>query len=79
MKWLPYNNLNELSKAQFGFRGSLGTKEALFAFNILAQQYGCFLDFNKAFDKVSHDRPIGFLEKKMLDKKDIRIIIYNLY
>lgn len=38
----------------------------------------CFLDFNKAFDKVSHDHLIDFLKKKTLDKKDIRII-YNLY
>lgn len=38
----------------------------------------CFLDFNKAFDKVSHDHLIDFLVKKTLDKKDIRII-YNLY
>lgn len=40
--------------------------------------YVCFLDFNKAFDNVSHDHLIDFLEKKTLDKKDIRII-YNLY
>lgn len=38
----------------------------------------CFLDFNKAFDKVSHDHLIDFLEKKTLDKKDLRII-YNFY
>ena len=40
--------------------------------------YVCFLDYNKAFDKIRHGYLVALLEKKNLDKKDIRII-NNLY
>lgn len=76
----------ELSDTQFGFRDALGTREALFAYNVSVQRcldvnqpvYACFLDYNKAFDKVRHDRLIEILTKKNLDTRDVRII-NNLY
>lgn len=77
---------DELGDTQFGFRDALGTREALFAFNVLMQRcmdanqpvHVCFLDYNKAFDKVRHDRLIEILMRKNLDSRDVRII-NNLY
>lgn len=76
----------DISETQFGFRNAMGTREALFAFNVLTQRcmdvnqpvYVCFLDYNKAFDKVRHNHLVQMLRQKKLDMKDIRIIS-NLY
>ena len=76
----------DIGKTQFGFRQGLGTREALFTFNVLVQRcldvsqdvYVCFLDYNKAFDKVRHDQLLNVLKSKHLDHKDLRII-HNLY
>lgn len=76
----------DISETQFGFRNAMGTREALFAFNVLTQRcmdmnqpvYVCFLDYNKAFDRVRHNHLIRMLRQKKLDVKDIRIIS-NLY
>lgn len=38
----------------------------------------CFLDYKEAFYKFRHDYLMDLLEKKTLNKKDIRII-YDLY
>lgn len=76
----------DISDTQFGFRKGLGTREALFALNVLSQRcldinqdiYACFIDYNKAFDKVRHDQLIETLVKRRIDLRDIRIIS-NLY
>ena len=76
----------DISDTQFGFRNGVGTREALFALNVMSQRcldinqdlYICFIDYNKAFDKVRHDQVIKLLTEKNLDKRDIRIIS-NLY
>jgi hypothetical protein len=60
-----------MSQEQFGFRNGLGTKEALFSIQILVQRcqdinqnvYLCFIDFEKAFDKVRHKDCLRFYEK----------------
>ena len=60
LKWCERNNI--LTDAQFGFRPSLGTIDAIFAlpsliYNILRKGkrlYCCFIDYIKAFDSVSH-------------------------
>lgn len=41
--------------------------------------YVCFLDYNKAFDKIRHDRLIQLLQNTNLDTKDIRIITELYY
>lgn len=49
----------DLSETQFGFRNAMGTREALFAFNVLSQRlmdvnqpiYVAFLDYNKAHER----------------------------
>lgn len=76
----------DISESQFGFRNGVGTREALFSLNVLTQRcldvnrdlYICFIDYNKAFDKVKHDQLIDLLKNKNLDKQDVRLIS-NLY
>lgn len=54
----------QLDEAQFGFRAGTRTGEVLFAITVLLQKcreynksvYVCFIDFQKAFDKVQHDK-----------------------
>lgn len=79
-----YRKLEEgIAETQFGFRNGCGTREALFAYNVLMQRcldvnqnvYVCFIDYNKAFDKVRHKQLIEALEQKNLDTKDKRIIV----
>lgn len=82
-----YRKLEEgISNTQFGFREGLGTREALFGINVLFQRcldvnkevYACYIDFEKAFDKVKHDKLHQLLISKGIDSDDARIII-NLY
>lgn len=71
---------------QFGFRSGLGTREALFGLVVLLQKcrdqqknvYMCFIDYEKAFDRVDHKKLMECLQRKDLDPDDIRII-QNLY
>lgn len=59
----------DLEETQFGFRNAFGTREALFAFNTLLQKcrdqrkdvFVCFVDYEKAFDRVQHDKLIKIL------------------
>jgi Reverse transcriptase (RNA-dependent DNA polymerase) len=82
-----YKKLEEgISNTQFGFREGLGTREALFGINVLFQRcldmnqkvFACYIDFEKAFDKVKHDKLYQLLLKRNVDSDDIRIIS-NLY
>ncbi|KAI5752582.1 hypothetical protein M8J77_018365 [Diaphorina citri] len=82
-----YQKLEEnISDTQFGFRNGFGTREALFAYKVMMQRcmdvnqnvYACFIDYNKAFDKVRHGQLIEILKRKQIDSRDIRIIA-NLY
>jgi len=75
-----------LQKTQFGFRSGLGTREAVFCLQVLLQRclehqkevYLCFIDYEKAFDTVQHQKLLEQLHQIGLDGKDIRII-KNLY
>ena len=76
----------QLGDSQFGFRAGVGTREALFAVQVLVQKcrdmqkdiYLCFIDYEKAFDRVLHDRLTSILIDIGLNGKDIRVIP-NLY
>lgn len=76
----------EISDNQVGFRKGMGTREALFGVNMLMQRcldvnqniYMCFIDFEKAFDRVQHQKLIEILKQKNIDGRDIRLIA-NLY
>lgn len=73
---------NQIDQTQFGFRNGVGTREALFALNILTQRcrdmnqdiYACFIDYRKAFDCVQHEKMINILKSTGVDRRDIQII-----
>lgn len=78
-----YNKCEEqINDTQFGFRKGLGTREAIFCLNVLTQQcrdmnvdiYACFIDYQKAFDCVNHEKLIEILQATRVDYRDIRII-----
>uniref|UniRef100_A0A8D9EQ38 Craniofacial development protein 2 n=1 Tax=Cacopsylla melanoneura TaxID=428564 RepID=A0A8D9EQ38_9HEMI len=76
----------EIAPNQFGFRNAVGTREALFSVQVLFQKcrdvscdvYACLIDYQKAFDRVKHEKIIEILEKTGIDKRDLKIIS-NLY
>lgn len=76
----------DLDDSQFGFRNAFGTREALFGMNLLLQKcrdqrkdvFACFIDYEKAFDRIQHDKLIDILQGVGIDDRDIRII-KNLY
>lgn len=71
-----------ISKNQFGFRNGFGTREALFSIQVLIQNckdvqkdiFICFVDYEKAFDKVRHSKLIEILQKLDINQKDLRCI-----
>lgn len=82
-----YKKLEQhISATQFGFRNGLGTREALFSIQVLIQRcrdvevdvFLCFIDFEKAFDRVQHDKMIEILKSTGIDDKDLRFVA-NLY
>lgn len=76
----------KMSREQFGFRPGMGTREALYCLQVLLQKcrefrkkvFACFIDFEKAFDKVQHGKLAESLKRIGLDDWDIRLIV-NLY
>lgn len=76
----------DLDDTQFGFRNGFGTRDALFCVRVLGERcldmnrdlHICFIDYEKAFDRVQHTKLIEVLLLKGLDSRDIRII-KNLY
>lgn len=76
----------DLDDSQFGFRQAFGTREALFSFNVLMQKcrdqrrdvFACFIDYEKAFDRVQHVKMVEMLRAAGVDGKDTRLI-ENLY
>ena len=77
---------NQVDEMQFGFRSSMGTREAIFAVRVLTQRcrdmnqdvYACFIDYRKAFDTVDHGKMMQTLKNTGVDYGVIRII-RNLY
>jgi len=65
-----YRRIEEdIGNTQFGFREGLGTREALFGINVLffnQEVYACYIDFEKAFDKVKHDKLHRLLVRKLI-------------
>ena len=76
----------ELSQAQFGFVPGKGTRNAIFCLRSIAERsievqknlYVCFVDYEKAFDKVKHEEILKLLRDIHLDGRDLRLI-QNLY
>ena len=71
-----------LSEDQYGFRRGRGTRECIFSLRILCERalemqqnmYVCFVDFEKAFDRVRHNKLVQILLNIGIDINDIRII-----
>ncbi|KAL1446308.1 hypothetical protein WDU94_012325 [Cyamophila willieti] len=77
---------DQISRNQFGFVNAVGTREALFAVQVLVQRcrdvncdvFCCLIDYQKAFDRVQHEKMVEILKKTGIDERDLKIII-NLY
>ena len=75
-----------LTEEQYGFRSGKSTTNAIFALNMVIERavekqkdlYLCFVDFEKAFDRVKHEEMARMLSQIGVDGKDIRLIV-NLY
>ena len=76
----------EISDSQSGFRSGIGTREGIFNIRAIIEKmlavkkklYVCFIDYEKAFDRVFHYILMEKLSQLDIDSKDKRII-QNLY
>ena len=77
---------NHLSESQMGFRKGKGTRDAIFQLRMTCERsmevnkniYLCFIDYQKAFDRVRHDKLVEVMEKAGIPELERRLII-NLY
>ena len=76
----------ELSESQMGFRKGRGTRDAIHQLRTLTERaldknkkvYLCFIDYQKAFDLVNHEKLIKILEDIGVPETE-RSLIKNLY
>lgn len=76
----------QIAPNQFGFVNAVGTREALFSVQVLFQRcrdvscdvFACLIDYQKAFDRVQHDKMVDILKRIGMNPKDLNII-KNLY
>ena len=76
----------EVAEEQYGFVEGKGTRNAIFIVRMLSEKaiemqkdlYLCFIDYEKAFDRVGHKDIVDMLMKIGIDGKDLRVIT-NLY
>ena len=69
-----------------GFRKGKGTRDAIFQLRMVGERalqmgkqlFLCFVDYQKAFDRVSHDKLVEVLERAEIPELERRLII-NLY
>ena len=72
----------EIGENQSGFRKGKGTREGIFNLRTINERYLekqkdvyiCFIDYEKAFDRVNHEKLIEKLKLAGMDGKDVRII-----
>ena len=75
-----------LSKTQFGFRKGCGTREAIGVMRVICERslehgrevFVCFVDFEKAFDRIDWVMMLKTLKNMGVDWRDRRLIL-NLY
>ena len=75
-----------IGESQLGFRKGRGCQDAIFQLRILSERaiqknrkiYACFIDYQKAFDRVYHDKLIEILDEIGVPTTE-RNIIKNLY
>lgn len=71
-----------IGKDQFGFRNGCGTREAIGVMRVLSERsmefqqelYVCFVDFEKAFDRVNWTKLMMVLRQIGIDWRDRRLI-----
>lgn len=76
----------QIAPNQFGFVNAVGIREALLSVQVLFQRcrdvnkdiFVCLIDYQKAFDRVKHDKMVEVLKKIGISEKDLQIIV-NLY
>ena len=69
-----------------GFRKGKGTRDAIYQLRTICERslqmdnkvYLCFVDYQKAFDRVRHDKLLEVMEKAGIPELERRLII-NLY
>ena len=77
---------NEISELQSGFMAGKGTREGIFNLIMICELYSevnqdvyaCFIDYEKAFDRVNHQKMIKCLNDIGINGKDLKLIV-NLY
>ena len=75
-----------ISETQSGFMAGKGTREGIYNLRTIIERYIkcgkniylCFIDYEKAFDRVKHAKIIECMENLDIDVKDISFI-RNLY
>ena len=75
-----------LGESQMGFRKGKGTRDAIFQLRMIGERvlemgkkvYLCFVDYQKAFDRVKHEKLVEIMEKAEIPELERRLII-NLY
>ena len=82
-----YNTIDwEIDEFQSGFRKGMGTREGIFNMKIIAEKYidvnkdiyVCLIDYQKAFDRVNHEKLIECLRGIGIRGNDLRFV-RNLY
>jgi len=79
-----------LTDSQLGFRKGKGTKDAIFQFRTVMERvtqvnkkvYACFIDYQKAFDRINHEKLLVIMEKAGipdLERKLIKSLYWNQY
>ena len=77
---------NQLPEEQYGFRSGVGTRDAILCLRNICERsiemsqdvYICFIDYEKAFDRVNHNKLMETLHDIGIDGKDLRLL-GNLY
>ena len=74
-----------LGRDQYGFRRGYGTRDAIAAMRVLCDRslehnkvYVCYMDYEKAFDRVNWDKLMTVLKSIGVDRRDHRLI-WNPY
>src|SRR6476661_8624329 len=71
-----------IGRNQFGFRKGCGTRDAIGVMRMLCERsvafennvYICFVDFEKAFDRVNWEKMMKILQSIGVDWRDLRMI-----
>jgi len=73
-----------------GFRKGKGTRDAIFQLRTIAKRaiqvhktvYTCLVDYQKAFDRINHEKLLNIMEKAEipeLERKLVKCLYWNQY